>query len=238
MAVRDFSPVPARVLLVCLHAFMLMQTYANTKLLKAWLWSGIMLITLMVAIGGITRLTGSCLSMVEWKPVTGIIPPLNKQQWQQVFDDYKQYPEYQKINFSLTLQDFKEIFWWEFIHRLLGRLTGIVFLIPFLYFLLTKQLSQPLLKRLLLILLLGALQGIMGWVMVKSGLTDIPHVSHYRLTAHLSLALLLIAVLLWTIQDLGTKQILSKTATPKPSYLLAKVLVVLVKRNIIVCLIF
>ncbi|WP_224999167.1 COX15/CtaA family protein [Cesiribacter sp. SM1] len=206
-----------------------MQSYTQPKLLKTWLWSGIILVTLMVVIGGITRLTGSGLSMVEWKPVTGIVPPMNEQQWQQAFNDYKQYPEYQKINFSLTLEDFKGIFWWEYTHRLLGRLTGLIFLVPFLYFLLSKQLAPPLVKRLLLILLLGALQGMMGWLMVKSGLADIPHVSHYRLAAHLSLALLLIAVLLWTIQDLGPARPLPTTAVPRlRQFQLAKVLVLLV----------
>lgn len=205
-----------------------MQTPPHIKLIKAWLWSGIVLVSLMVLIGGITRLTGSGLSIVAWKPITGIIPPLNEAQWQQEFEAYKQFPEYQKINYKLNLEDFKGIYWWEYLHRLLGRLTGLVFLLPFAFFLLKKWVSRPLLKRLLLILLLGALQGLMGWLMVKSGLQDMPHVSHYRLAAHLSLALLLIAVILWTILELNEKQQKYSMSAPAGSYMLALGLVVLV----------
>jgi heme a synthase len=205
-----------------------MQTPPPIRLISTWLWSGIVLVSLMVLIGGITRLTGSGLSIVEWKPISGTIPPLTEAQWQQEFDAYKQFPEYQKINYGLTLDDFKGIFWWEYIHRLLGRLTGLVFLLPFGYFLYKGWVSRPLLKRLLLILLLGALQGLMGWLMVKSGLQELPHVSHYRLAAHLGLALLLIAVIVWTLLELNQKHHPQKGTLPAWYYPLAQGLVAVV----------
>ncbi|WP_162427232.1 COX15/CtaA family protein [Pontibacter pudoricolor] len=167
-----------------------------------WLSSGVVLILAMVIIGGITRLTGSGLSIVEWNVISGTLPPLNEQAWLAAFEKYKQFPEYQKLNYSMDLAGFKNIFWWEYVHRLLGRIIGLVFIVPFLYFFSKKQLTGWLFKRLLFILLLGMSQGLMGWVMVKSGLSDNPHVSHYRLAAHLLLALSLIGVILWTIADL------------------------------------
>jgi heme a synthase len=167
-----------------------------------WLLVGAFLILAMVVIGGITRLTGSGLSMVEWKVLSGAIPPLNEAEWQVVFHKYQQFPEFQKVNFHMTLSGFKQIFWWEYLHRLLGRVIGLVFILPFLYFLAKKQVKGWLLRRLLFLLLLGMGQGLMGWIMVKSGLVDNPHVSHYRLAAHLFLALALIGVILWTVADL------------------------------------
>ncbi|AKQ45196.1 heme A synthase [Rufibacter radiotolerans] len=174
----------------------------QNKAIILWLLTGAFLIVAMVVIGGITRLTGSGLSMVEWKVISGAIPPLNEAEWQLAFHKYQQFPEFQKVNFSMTLSGFKQIFWWEYLHRLLGRVIGLVFIIPFLYFLATKQVKGWLLRRLLLLLMLGMGQGLMGWVMVKSGLVDNPHVSHYRLAAHLFLALALIGVILWTVADL------------------------------------
>jgi heme a synthase len=167
-----------------------------------WLMSGVLLILAMVVIGGITRLTGSGLSIVEWNVISGTLPPLSEQAWLVAFEKYKQFPEYQKLNYNMDLAGFKNIFWWEYVHRLLGRTTGLVFIVPFLYFFAKKQLTGWLFRRLLFILLLGMAQGLMGWVMVKSGLSDNPHVSHYRLAAHLLLALTLIGVILWTIADL------------------------------------
>ncbi|MER2997912.1 COX15/CtaA family protein [Pontibacter populi] len=167
-----------------------------------WLMSGVFLILAMVVIGGITRLTGSGLSIVEWNVISGTLPPLNEQAWLVAFEKYKQFPEFQKLNYSMNLAGFKNIFWWEYLHRLLGRVIGLVFIVPFLYFFAKKQLPAWLFKRLLFILLLGMAQGLMGWIMVKSGLSENPHVSHYRLAAHLLLALALIGVILWTIADL------------------------------------
>ncbi|MCC9137028.1 COX15/CtaA family protein [Pontibacter silvestris] len=179
-----------------------MQQAHYNKAIKYWLLSGVFLITAMVVIGGITRLTGSGLSIVEWNIISGSIPPLNEAEWTIAFEKYKQFPEYQKLNFSMSLSGFKQIFWWEFLHRLLGRIIGLAFIFPFLFFLLKKQLSNQLLKRLVFVLILGIAQGLMGWIMVKSGLSDNPHVSHYRLAAHLCLALSLIGVILWTIADI------------------------------------
>ncbi len=174
-----------------------------------WLMSGVLLILAMVVIGGITRLTGSGLSIVEWNVISGTLPPLNEQAWAIMFEKYKQFPEYQKLNFGMDLAGFKRIFWWEYLHRLLGRIIGLVFIVPFLYFLFRKQFPQWLFRRLLVVLLLGMAQGLMGWIMVKSGLSENPHVSHYRLAAHLMLALILVGVLFWTIADI---------LKPKPSY--------------------
>lgn len=171
----------------------------NKTAVILWLYSGLFLIVVMVLIGGITRLTGSGLSMVDWKVISGAIPPLNADEWDKAFNAYKQFPEYQKLNYHLTLSGFKSIFWWEYAHRLIGRIIGLVFIIPFIYFLLKKRLAEWEIRNLLLILLLGMAQGGMGWFMVKSGLVDNPHVSHYRLAAHLSLALLLIGAILWLI---------------------------------------
>lgn len=174
----------------------------NRTAIVIWLWSGIVLVVLMVAVGGATRLTGSGLSMVKWQVISGTIPPLTTEKWNEVFHAYQQFPEYQKLNYHLTLSDFKSIFWWEYSHRLLGRITGLVFIIPFMYFLFRGYLSRPLIRKLTFILLLGMLQGAMGWIMVKSGLVDNPHVSHYRLAMHLSLALLLIGSMLWLVLEL------------------------------------
>lgn len=162
-----------------------------------WLWLGIALVVLMILVGGTTRLTGSGLSMVEWKPITGIIPPLNEQAWLDEFNKYKLYPEFQKINSSMTLEQFKQIYFWEYLHRLLGRVTGIAFLIPFIIFYVKGWLSSRLLKWLMVTLFVGASQGAMGWYMVKSGLDRVPHVSHFRLAAHQGLAFLLIGLLYW-----------------------------------------
>lgn len=173
----------------------------NTALEKVflvrWLWTGILLIVLMVMVGGITRLTGSGLSIVEWKPVTGIVPPLTEQSWQIEFDKYKQYPEYQKLNYGITLQQFKKIFFWEYMHRLLGRLIGLVFLVPFIIFYVKGWLNKRLVKWLAAVFLLGVCQAVMGWYMVKSGLDKLPYVSHLRLAAHQGLTLVLIGLLYW-----------------------------------------
>lgn len=179
-----------------------MQEKGKTIPVVLWLLSGILLIIAMVIIGGITRLTGSGLSIVEWNLISGTLPPLTEAEWMLTFEKYKQFPEYQKLNFSMTLAGFKNIFWWEYLHRLLGRLIGLVFIVPFVYFLLRRQLSPWLIRRLVFIMVLGMAQGLMGWIMVKSGLNEMPHVSHYRLAAHLTLALLLIGVILWTVADL------------------------------------
>ncbi len=167
-----------------------------------WLTLCCVMIFVMVVLGGVTRLTGSGLSMVEWDPIFGVVPPLNEQQWEEVFAKYRASPEYQKVNIGMDLQGFKSIYWFEFAHRLLGRSIGLAFLLPLLYFALRRMLGRPLLMRLAAAFVLGGLQGVLGWYMVKSGLVDRPHVSQYRLTAHLTLALLIYAYLLWLLLDL------------------------------------
>ncbi|MBK9593437.1 MAG: COX15/CtaA family protein [Crocinitomicaceae bacterium] len=163
-----------------------------SKSIGYWLLIGAFLVLMMIMLGGYTRLSHSGLSMVTWKPVTGFIPPLNQENWIAEFEAYKTSPEYKLRNYNFSLEEFKEIYWPEFLHRLLGRITGIVFIIPFLYFLIRNKLRNPKLKRhLIIIFLLGVLQGFVGWYMVKSGLVDQPAVSHYRLAIHLCLALIL-----------------------------------------------
>ncbi|PCE64264.1 COX15/CtaA family protein [Sediminicola luteus] len=167
-----------------------------------WLLSGCALIFLMVVIGGITRLTHSGLSISNYKLISGAIPPLNQTEWEAAFELYKQYPEYQKLNYHFTLEDFKSIFFWEWLHRLIGRVIGLVFIIPFLYFLIRKQLTKPTLLKSLVLLGMGAFQGFMGWYMVKSGLVDRPDVSHFRLAAHLTTAFITFAYSFWVALDL------------------------------------
>lgn len=153
----------------------------------------------MVLIGGITRLTHSGLSITEWKLIMGTIPPLNDAEWQEVFEQYKQFPEYQKVNSHFTLSEFKSIFFWEYLHRLIGRLIGMVFIIPFIIFLVRKSMSRKLIFQSLALFGLGALQGFLGWFMVKSGLVNRPSVSHYRLAIHLSAAFLTFCYILWIV---------------------------------------
>ena len=174
----------------------------DNKKVVYWLFTGCFLIFIMVVVGGITRLTNSGLSISDYKLITGTIPPMNEQEWTEAFELYKQYPEYKKLHYHFTLEDFKGIYFWEWLHRLIGRLIGVVFIIPFLYFLFTKQLTRPTIYKSLLLLFLGGFQGFLGWYMVKSGLVDIPAVSHYRLAAHLTTAFLTFAYCFWVAMDL------------------------------------
>ncbi|NOQ72862.1 MAG: heme A synthase [Crocinitomix sp.] len=162
-----------------------------------WLILGCILIILIVVIGGITRLTQSGLSMVKWEPIMGIIPPLSHAEWMEVFGQYQQFPEFKVYNSNFTLSDFKAIFFWEYLHRLIARLIGLVFIIPCLVFWFKGYFNKKRKKQVLLILAFGVLQAALGWVMVKSGLVDNPHVSHYRLAAHLITALGLLAYVFW-----------------------------------------
>ncbi|MFN4764319.1 COX15/CtaA family protein [Gillisia sp. Q332] len=169
-----------------------------------WLLTGCFLIFIMVVVGGITRLTNSGLSMTDWHLVTEVIPPITDTQWEEAFEEYKKYPEYQKINihFDFTLEDYQQIYFWEWFHRLLGRLLGIVFIVPFLYFLIRKKFSAEILKKCIVLLFLGGFQGFLGWYMVKSGLIDQPDVSHYRLAMHLTTAFITFAFTLWVALDI------------------------------------
>lgn len=163
------------------------------KSVVIWLLIGCVLIFSMVVIGGITRLTESGLSMVDWKLFMGMVPPLNEQDWIETFNQYKAFPEYKEVNFMFTLKEFKSIFFWEYLHRMIGRLLGVVFIIPFVYFLVSKKIKGKLLIQCIIILGMGAFQGFLGWWMVKSGLVDNPDVSHYRLAVHLIAAFLTFA---------------------------------------------
>jgi cytochrome c oxidase assembly protein subunit 15 len=162
-----------------------------------WLMVVAAMVFIMVVLGGLTRLTHSGLSMVEWRPLTGWLPPLSEAEWQMAFDAYRQTPEYREINRGMSLMGFKEIFWLEYVHRLWGRLIGVAFLIPALYFLARRYLDRPLALTLAGLFVLGGLQGALGWFMVQSGLVDRPDVSQYRLAAHLGLAVVIYAAILW-----------------------------------------
>ncbi len=170
--------------------------------LVIWLFTGCFLVFGMVVVGGITRLTGSGLSITEWNVIMGALPPMHEADWQEVFEKYQASPQFQKLNYHFNLADFKKIFWWEYIHRLIGRIIGIVFIVPFSWFYLKGQISKKLLPRLLFIFALGGLQGFIGWYMVKSGLVNNPHVSHYRLAIHLITAFATFGFILWTALDL------------------------------------
>ncbi len=174
----------------------------DNKKVFYWLLTGCVLIFIMVVVGGITRLTHSGLSISNYKLISGTIPPMNEVEWQAAFDIYKQYPEYQKLNNHFTLQDFKDIYFWEWLHRVIGRFIGVVFFIPFLYFLIKKQLTNPTIKKAIVLLILGGFQGFLGWYMVKSGLVDRPDVSHYRLAAHLTTAFITFAYTFWVALDI------------------------------------
>jgi cytochrome c oxidase assembly protein subunit 15 len=178
---------------------------SQTRAIRWWLLGVAALIAIMVLVGGATRLTESGLSIVEWKPVSGTLPPLNQEQWTQAFDAYKTIPQYRELNAGMGLSEFKQIYWWEWSHRLLGRVIGIAYLLPFLWFLWRGAMSADLRRRLWLIFGLGALQGAVGWWMVASGLSQRIEVSHYRLATHLVLALLIFAGIVWTLRRLADR---------------------------------
>ncbi len=178
------------------------MTSADRKYIRLWYWSGALLVFIILVIGGITRLTQSGLSMVEWRPIMGIIPPLTEEAWQKVFDQYRQFPEYQQLNRGMELSEFKFIFFWEYLHRMAGRLIGLVFLIPFTWFVVKRKFSSRQLVRALTLLALGLGQALMGWYMVQSGLIDQPYVSPYRLAAHLVLAFIIFGCCIWFALDL------------------------------------
>lgn len=167
-----------------------------------WLLACATVIFGMIVLGGVTRLTHSGLSMVEWRPLVGIIPPLSEADWLAVFDKYKLFPEYQKVNYGMSLDEFKYIFMFEYLHRVLGRIIGIIYFLPMVYFFITQKVAQGFKRKLIALLVLGGMQGLMGWFMVMSGLVDNPRVSQYRLTAHLGLAVLIYAYMFWLAMDL------------------------------------
>jgi len=175
-----------------------LEESTSNRRIAWWLFVCCGLLVAMILVGGATRLTHSGLSIVEWQPIVGTLPPMNHEAWIDAFQKYQDSPEYRYINRGMSLEEFKSIFWWEYFHRLLGRTIGLVFLAPLLYFISRRMIRRGLTRKLLGIFLVGALQGAMGWYMVTSGLIHDPHVSQLRLAAHLGLALLLLAAMLWT----------------------------------------
>ena len=194
---------------------------------KIWLIVVNCLIAAIVVVGGITRLTNSGLSMVEWQPIHGILPPLTLDDWTHVFSLYKQTPEYLKLNAGMSLEAFKKIFFWEYLHRILGRIIGLAILIPYLIFLARKSLTEQMKTRGAVILTLVILQGLAGWFMVKSGLVNNPDVSHYRLAIHLGLAFFLFQYILWCIADLHHSNSLKQTHPMRSLFITVLVLLII-----------
>lgn len=177
----------------------------HLRALQLWLGLIALLVFAMIMVGGATRLTDSGLSITEWKPVTGAVPPLSEEHWQEAFDAYKQIPEYKSLKQGMSLGEFKTIYWWEWGHRFLGRLIGAAFFLPFVLFWITGFIPKPMLPRLAGLFVLGGLQGAVGWYMVKSGLIDRTDVSQYRLAAHLGIAVLIFGYTLWLIFQLAAR---------------------------------
>ncbi|MFC3070120.1 COX15/CtaA family protein [Phenylobacterium soli] len=173
----------------------------RSRAVAVWLFAVAALVTAMVVVGGATRLTGSGLSITEWKPIKGVIPPLNPAEWQAEFVRYQQIPQYKLLNRGMSLSQFQSIYWWEWSHRLLGRAMGMVFFVPFVWFLIRREVSRRLAWRLGVLFLLGGLQGFVGWWMVASGLADRVYVAPERLMLHLGLAFALLGALVWTALD-------------------------------------
>ena len=181
---------------------------------RAWLCAVAALVFLLVSVGGATRLTGSGLSITEWQPIMGVLPPLSEADWHEAFAKYRHIPQYEHVNRGMSLEAFKVIFWWEWGHRFLGRLVGAAFLLPFLYFLAAGRMSRALTAKLAGIFVLGALQGAVGWYMVRSGLATRIDVSQYRLALHLGLAVLILGALIWVALSLDEPRNQAATAQP------------------------
>lgn len=192
----------------------------NARWIAGWLTVCAITILGMILLGGVTRLTESGLSMVDWRPIMGIIPPLTEAQWLDTFAAYQQYPEYQKLNQGMDLAGFKQIFWFEYLHRVLGRLIGLMYFVPLVIFAMRRMITPQLLPTLILLLTLGAAQGLLGWYMVQSGLVDRPSVSQYRLTAHLGVAVAIYALMIWLILRVGSDRSPSLKAIPPIGWVL------------------
>jgi heme a synthase len=175
---------------------------SRRRSLRIWLYSIAATTFAVMVVGGITRLTQSGLSIVDWQPIMGVIPPLNEAQWQEAFDRYRQFPEYQVLRQGMSMDEFKFIFFWEYLHRVVARLIGMVFLVPFVWFAVRRYFNREMAIRALALFGLGAMQGVMGWFMVSSGLVDRPSVSHFRLAAHLSLAFIIFGACIWLARQL------------------------------------
>jgi len=172
---------------------------------RVWLFAVAALVFVMVSVGGATRLTGSGLSITEWQPIMGVVPPLSEAAWQEALEKYRQIPQYRHLNKGMSLEAFKRIFWWEWTHRFVARFVGVAFLVPFLFFLATGRIAGALVPKLAALFALGGLQGAIGWYMVRSGLSERIDVSQYRLAVHLSLAVVIFAGLLWIAFSLGAR---------------------------------
>jgi heme a synthase len=175
---------------------------SRRRSLRLWLYSIAATTFAVMVVGGITRLTQSGLSIVDWQPIMGVIPPLSEAQWQDAFDRYRPFPEYQVLRRGMTMDEFKFIFFWEYLHRVLARVIGLVFLVPFIWFAVRRYFNRELAVRALALFGLGAMQGVLGWLMVSSGLVDRPSVSHFRLAAHLSLAFIIFGACIWLARQL------------------------------------
>tara|TARA_B100000963_G_scaffold292035_1_gene262242 strand:+ start:16032 stop:17060 length:1029 start_codon:yes stop_codon:yes gene_type:complete len=210
---------------------MLENEKKNNLLFLNWLTLTLLLIFFMIIVGGLTRLTGSGLSITEWELFKGIFPPLNENTWNNYFDLYKKIPQYKLINPNMSLDQFKIIFYWEYFHRILGRIIGLFFLIPFIYFFIIKKINKDFFRPCLLILSLIILQGIVGWYMVSSGLVKDVTVSHYRLSLHLFLAFLIISIIFWLILNLreGTSLIFFSKSLKRTLPVLILVLLVFIQ---------
>ena len=178
------------------------QLHQNNKIFL-WLLTSCLFLIILIWVGGFTRLTGSGLSITEWEVFSGILPPLSQDRWQEYFSLYKQIPEYKKINYGMSLDDFKFIFWWEYIHRVLARILVMIYFFPLIYFIIKKKIPSNEIKYHLFVFLLFLSQGFMGWYMVKSGLISETDVSHFRLAAHLSLAIIIYSLIFWSLLNIG-----------------------------------
>ncbi len=205
----------------------------SKKSIITWLFVGCFLIYLMVVIGGITRLTHSGLSMVEWNMIIGSMPPISDADWLIPFEKYKLSPEYTIINNQFSLEEFKQIYWWEFIHRMVGRIIGVIFIVPFLYFLIMKKFDKAFLNKMIILLSLGAFQGFLGWFMVKSGLQKEPQVSHYRLAAHLISAFTVFGFTFWYALDLLYPNNIEENKLSKKVKLISKIALAFIVLQII-----
>ncbi len=190
---------------------MLQENNKNNKAVAIWLGVGVVMLMIQIVLGGITRLTGSGLSITEWQPLMGALPPLNKEAWLHSFQQYQQIAQFKRVNYHFNLSDYKAIFFWEWLHREWARLIGVVFIIPFLIFIYQKKIDKKMIKPMIVLFILGGLQGAIGWIMVKSGLNDTnTAVDHIRLAIHFMCALFLLSYLLWFALKVGIpeKQIL------------------------------
>lgn len=206
-------------------AFQSVQT--KNRAVRIWLYTVLLVLFALVVVGGATRLTDSGLSITEWKPIHGVIPPLSVAEWQEELEKYRQIPEYQEINKGMSMEAFKVIYWWEWAHRFLARFVGLIFAVPLVVFWVSGRLQSALKPRLLILLALGGLQGFIGWWMVASGLTERTDVSQYRLATHLTLAAIIFAGVMWVARGLAPHQTQRASSQTKTGAMLLTLMVLL-----------